>query len=171
MRIGILNLGIAGNTATLPPKIAGKINMAAILEPGPNRFDRDVLQQTNLRTVIIALGSNDLRVLEPDVEAIKAGIQKIVDRTHEAGARALLATIPPSTMGSIDVNNNDKRRAINDWIRDHPDIEGWLPFDETLCDPKDVDSLQKQYDLDGDNIHPEDAGRRALADSIPLELL
>lgn len=171
MRVGVLNMGIAGNTVTLPPTIEKKVNLAFLLETGPVRFERDVLQQTNLRSVIIALGSNDLRVLEPNVEAVKEGLQQMVDRSHEVGARVLLATIPPSTMGGPNVSHNDERRAINDWIRSHPGIEGWLPFDETLRDPEDVDSLQKQYDLDGDNIHPEDAGRQALADSIRLDLL
>jgi lysophospholipase L1-like esterase len=171
MRIGILNMGVAGNTVTLPPKTGNETNLVFLLETGPERFDRDVLQQTNLRSVIIALGSNDLRLVEPNIEAIKAGIQQMVDRSHEAEAKVLLATIPPSTMLDLNVSHNDDRRAINDWIRNHQGIEGWLPFDETLRDPEDVDSLQKQYDLDGDNIHPEDAGRRALADSIRLDLL
>jgi len=171
MRIGVHNLGISGNTVTLPPLIEKIDNLVFLLETGPERFARDVLQQTNLRSVIIALGGNDLRAPEPNVEAVKAGIQQMVDCGHEAGARVLLATIPPSTIVSPKLSHNDERRAINDWIRNHPGIEGYLPFDETLRDSEDVDSLQERYDLDGDNIHPENAGRQALADSIQLDLL
>ncbi|MBN1652820.1 MAG: hypothetical protein JXA30_03510 [Deltaproteobacteria bacterium] len=169
--LGVLNAGISGNTVSLPPETEDKGNLAFLLETGPERFDRDVLQQTNVRTAIIALGGNDLRFVEPNTDAIIAGIQNMVDRGHLGGIRVLLATIPPSTMGSEQESHNDDRRKINDWIRNNQDIEGWLPFDETLRDPENLDALQKQYDLDADNIHPEDAGRRALAAAIPLELL
>ncbi|MBN1653914.1 MAG: hypothetical protein JXA30_09075 [Deltaproteobacteria bacterium] len=167
--MGVINMGLSGNMITTLSETS--TNMAVLLEAAPIRFDRDVISQTNVRTVIISMGINDLRVSEMNPEAIIDGLQQMVDKAHRVGLRVLIATIPPGALDGCSPGGDDKRRRVNDWIRNHTSIEGWLPFDETLRDPDDIDSIMEEYDTDGDNIHPDIVGKRAMANAVPLELL
>jgi lysophospholipase L1-like esterase len=169
IRMGILNMGVSGNTVTGFTKVTGGI--ASFQLTGPERFHRDVVDQTMVRTVIICLGGNDLRFAETDPEGVISGLQDMVDQGHAAGIRVLLATIPPSTSDVNNPDGDDKRRIVNEWIRNQEGIEGWILFDEALRDPTDPDRIQTRYDPDGDNVHPDDTGRQALAAAVSLDML
>lgn len=167
--LGVLNMGIAGNTVIHPPE--SQANNALLILTGPLRFQRDVLQQTHVRTVIIFLGGNDLRGGFADIDDITAGIQDMIDQGHEAGLRVLVATQPPGSNAESDQHMDEHRRTMNEWIRNHKGIEGWLPFDEFLRDPKNVNLLRAEYNGDGKNIHPGDAGKHAIANAVLLDFL
>lgn len=55
---------------------------------GTHRFDRDVLSVTGAKTVIIALGINDVQQFpqEPDPERIIAGLRALTERAHAQGS-------------------------------------------------------------------------------------
>jgi lysophospholipase L1-like esterase len=59
---------------------------------------------------------------------------------------------------------------VNEWIRTSGAFDGVIDFDETMRDPERPEYLLDAYDC-GDNLHPNDAGYKAMADSIDLGLL
>jgi lysophospholipase L1-like esterase len=62
------------------------------------------------------------------------------------------------------------RDAVNDWIRTSGEYDAVADFDRALADPADPDRLNPAYD-GGDGLHPNDAGMRAMAQTIDLDEL
>jgi len=171
--IAVLNAGIGGNCL-----------LAQCL--GPNalaRFNRDVLAQTGVRWVIVFEGVNDLGSLtmhgpvspvahQEMVQRILEGYRQIIERAHAHGIEVIGATITP--FGESDYYHPDAATladldAINAWIRAPGHFDAVLDFNKVLADPADPQRLQPGWDS-GDHLHPNPAGYRALADSIPLSL-
>jgi lysophospholipase L1-like esterase len=79
LSIGVLNLGISGN----------RLLVNGSGESAENRFERDVLQQSNVRWVIFSddpindLGSRP----SPSGEALIAALQRLIARAHEKNIR------------------------------------------------------------------------------------
>ena len=62
-----------------------------------------------------------------------------------------------------------KRQAINRWIRTSGAYDAVIDFDEVLRDPTHPTRLAPEYDS-GDHVHPNDRGYRAMAEAIDLRL-
>ncbi len=62
------------------------------------------------------------------------------------------------------------RQAVNDWIRTGGAFDAVIDFDEVVRDPRQPTRLLPAFDA-GDNLHPNDDGLRAMAESIDLALL
>jgi lysophospholipase L1-like esterase len=58
---------------------------------------------------------------------------------------------------------------VNDWIRTGGVVDGVIDFDKTTRDPAKPTWFNPAYDS-GDHLHPKDAGYKAMADSIDLNL-
>jgi lysophospholipase L1-like esterase len=171
--VGILNLGIGGNRVLLDGV-------------GPNalaRFDRDVLAQPNVRTLIVLEGVNDLGSLTRDgpvtptmhdelVERLTQAYAQIINRAHQHGLRVIGATILPFA-GAISYRPNEQneadRQSVNRWIRKAGHFDDVIDFDRALRDPSAPDHLRPEFDC-GDHLHPSVAGYQAMGDAIPLEL-
>jgi lysophospholipase L1-like esterase len=138
-------------------------------------------------TVIVLEGINDIihpglsAPLEEAVTAAQliAGLQRYVDISHRAGLRILLGTIlpfggcclQPGMTPPIGWAGRDGiRQAVNRWIRSNNLADGTIDFDGTLRDPQQPRRLRPIYDS-GDHLHPNVAGYRAMAGSIPPQLL
>ena len=63
----------------------------------------------------------------------------------------------------------DRRQAVNHWIRTSGAFDAVIDFDAVLRDPSHPARLLPAYDS-GDHVHPNDAGYRAMADAIDLSL-
>ena len=63
-----------------------------------------------------------------------------------------------------------KREAINRWIRTGGAFDGVIDFDAVARDPANPRRLRAEYDK-GDHLHPNDAGYKAMAESVDLGLL
>jgi lysophospholipase L1-like esterase len=61
------------------------------------------------------------------------------------------------------------REAVNNWIRTSGTFDAVLDFDRITRDPANPNRFNPEYDF-GDHIHPNDAGYKAMADSIDLKL-
>lgn len=153
------------------------------------RMDRDVLSQDHVDTVVLMMGINDVgwpgTILVPPGEAaptpeeIIAGYQQIIARAHAHGMKILGATLTPfedafhSWMPLYGFNNPEKeakREALNKWIRTSGAFDGVIDFDALTRDPKNPKHLKPELDS-GDHLHPNDAGYKAMAESIDLKLL
>lgn len=169
--VGVLNQGIGGNHLLTDGN-------------GPNalsRFDRDVLAQTAVRSMIVLEGVNDLGALARTgtatpsdhadlVHRIIAAYQQMITRAHAENLQVIGATITPyvgSNYYHPDAASEADREAVNTWIRTAGHFDAVLDFDKVTRDPAHPERLLPAYDS-GDHLHPSPAGYAAMANSIPL---
>ncbi|MGC5567206.1 SGNH/GDSL hydrolase family protein [Streptomyces sp. FR-108] len=159
-RQGVLNAGVAGNRLLLEGR-------------GPSasaRFDADVLSRTGVRTLIVMEGVNDIKGTpnQTDPAALGAAYRELVRRAHARGIRVVGATITPfGGHGGHAAARERVRRAVNRLIRGGGVFDAVADFDAVVRDPSRPDRLRAAYDP-GDHLHFNDAGMRALADSVDL---
>lgn len=171
--VGILNFGIGGNRV---------LNDGL----GPNalaRFDRDVLAQNGVKTLIVFEGVNDLGTLTLKVpvsaeahaalvDRLIGAYKQIIQRAHAHGMKVLGGTIMPyggSEYYHPTAENEADRQALNAWIRAKGHFDAVIDFDAAVRDPGFPDRLKAAYDS-GDHLHPNPAGYRAMAAAMPLSL-
>jgi lysophospholipase L1-like esterase len=175
--VAVLNQGISGARI-----LTDRMGVNALA-----RFDRDVLRHRHADTVILMMGINDIgwpeSILEPNTpspapEDIIAGYQQLIARAHLHNMRIIGATLTPfedtfkgSPLASYySAAKEQKRQAVNKWIRESGAFDGVIDFDAVVRDPNRPTYVQAAYDS-GDHLHPNDAGYKAMAESIDLRLL
>ncbi|WP_151481058.1 SGNH/GDSL hydrolase family protein [Streptomyces albicerus] len=160
---GVLNAGVAGNRLLLDGR-------------GPSalaRFDADVLSRTGVRTLIVMEGINDIKTVpnQTDPAALGAAYREIVWRAHARGIRVVGATLTPfGGHGAYTEDRERVRQAVNQLIRTSGLFDGVADFDAVVRDSSRPHRMLAAYDP-GDHLHFNDAGMRALADSIDLAAL
>jgi lysophospholipase L1-like esterase len=176
--IGVLNEGIIGNRLLSDRPSLGPAGVA--------RFERDVLAQTAVKYVILALGVND--ILFPDSfipatesvtsEDVISGNRKLIARAHKKGIRAIGTTIPPFENAIFRSPYFDRfytpekekvRQEVNTWVRNGGEFDGVIDFDEVVRDPSHPTQLLPAYDS-GDHLHVNNEGNVAQGNAIALAL-
>ncbi|WP_308924232.1 SGNH/GDSL hydrolase family protein [Janthinobacterium sp. J1-1] len=175
--VAVINAGISG--ARLLADGMGSNALA--------RLERDVLGQPGVRTVIVALGINDIswpgtafdpHGRRPTLEALTAGYRQLTAQARSRGVRVIVATLTPFE-GALpgtplaDYYQPEKealRQRLNAWIRGNASFDAVLDGDALLRDPAHPRRLLPVYDS-GDHLHPGDAGNRALAEAVDLRVL
>jgi lysophospholipase L1-like esterase len=165
---GVVNEGISGNRILHD-------------NAGPNalsRFDRDVLATPGLRFMTVLLGINDIGFggFIP-TEAVSAddiigGYRQLIARAHSRGIRIYGATLTPfDNVGApyFSPAHEVERQAVNAWIRTSGEFDAVIDFDKVVRDPNNPSKMLPAFDS-GDHLHPNDAGYKAMADSIDLRL-
>jgi lysophospholipase L1-like esterase len=165
-KLGVLNLGIAGNRV---------LNDGA----GPNaqaRLERDVLTQTGAKWVVVLEGINDIGFQNffPDqavtAAQIIAGHRQLIARAHALGLKIYGATLTPvEGSGYFGTETEAKRQAVNEWIRTSGEYDAVIDFDLVTRDPERPTRFLPIYDS-GDHLHPSDAGYAAMAEAVNLKL-
>jgi len=197
-QFGVLNEGIIGNRllsdSKSPRQSGGPPPLGPVFaelgialgQSGLERFDRDVVSQSGVTYVIIALGVNDILfpgAFVPATESVTAhdliaGYLRLVSRAHEHGIRAIGTTIPPFEHAAFRDPDFDGfftpekemvRDEVNTWIRNGGECDGVIDFDAAVRDPKHPTQLLPAYDS-GDHLHVNDAGNAAQANAISLRL-
>jgi lysophospholipase L1-like esterase len=178
--VAVLNQGISGAKV-----LADRMGTNALA-----RFDRDVLAQPGVDTVIVMIGINDIgwagaKLLSPhdppaSVERIIAGYRQLIDRAHMHGIKVIGATLTPfedAFKGAFDPladfyspEKEKARQAVNRWIRDSKSFDAVLDFDALVREPKRPARMQAGFSC-ADHLHPSDAGYKKMAESIDLKLL
>lgn len=165
MPVGVVNEGISGN------------RLLSEAAAGPNalaRFDRDVLGQVGVRSVIVLLGINDIgRAPDAPVTArdVIAALQQIAARGHDRGLRMVGGTLLPfEGAGYATAEGEAMRMAVNEFIRNSGAFDAVVDFDAAVRDPGHPARLRAEFDS-GDHLHPNDAGYAAMAEAVDLKLL
>ncbi len=180
--IAVINEGIGGNR--ILHDAAGVSALA--------RFDRDVLAQPGVATLIVLEGINDIgfpRIRFAELKNLPAprenpfasqkvsaeeiidGLKQIIGRARAHGMRVFGGTLTPfEGTNSYDAEGEVIRLEVNKWIRTTDAYDGIFDFDALLRDPAHPSRLQEVYDS-GDHIHPSPAGYKAMAGSISLSRL
>ncbi|WP_406494484.1 SGNH/GDSL hydrolase family protein [Streptomyces sp. NBC_00846] len=162
-RYGVVNTGIAGNR---------------ILRDGRGvrasaRFDRDVLDVAGVKTVVIALGINDVQQFpqETDPQRIADALHSLTRRAHARGLRVVGATLMPyEGYRTWTPARNAVRERVNELIRAGGVFDSFIDFDEAARDPFHPTRLLPAYDS-GDHLHLNDAGYRRLGSRVDLAAL
>jgi len=170
--IAVLNAGISG----------GQLLRDGMGESGLARFGHDVLAVPQVRSVVLALGINDIgwpgstfapgREL-PTVDELAHGYRKLVAQAHARGVRVIGATITPfaGALGGSPIHGYASpekealRQRMNHWIRTSGAFDAVADFDAAVRDPAHPDRLLPAFDS-GDHLHPGDQGYAAMAAAI-----
>jgi lysophospholipase L1-like esterase len=165
----VINSGISGNR---------------VLHPGAGpsaleRFDRDVLDIPGVSAVILTEGINDIGwAFDPDgdtgpltVADIVGAYKQLIARAHARGLRIFAGTLNPYEDAKYYHPEGEVvRAAVNDWIRHGGAFDGVIDFEQAVRDPQHP-TRYRGADQSGDNLHPNDAGYRAMSEAVDLRLL
>ena len=176
-RFGVVNHGISGNQV-----LSDGAGVSALA-----RFDRDVLSVPGVSHVIVFEGVNDLGLgygklegplasimpkpaITPTRDAMVAGYRQLIARAHAKGLKIYGATIAPYEGAAYySAEGNTVRQAINEWLRTSKEFDAVLDFDAAFRDPAHTTQMKREFEA-GDHLHGSDAGYKAVAESVDLNL-
>jgi lysophospholipase L1-like esterase len=166
--LAVVNQGISGNQV-----LRDGAGVSALA-----RFERDVISQPGVKYVMFLEAINDIGTRAgPNAQAgdsfsaadIIAGYKQIVERAHDHGIKVIGCTLTPYEGASYSSEKGEAiREAVNDWIRTSGTLDGMADFEAAVRDPNNP----KRYrsDLTRDNLHSNEAGYKAMADSVDLSV-
>jgi lysophospholipase L1-like esterase len=179
-RVAVVNAGIGGN------RILGRdYSPQQPSSGGPSagaRVERDVLSLSGVSAVIWLEGINDFsRAADATVSSVETGMTEIVKRIRAAipDVRIVGATLT-SALGASGAHGfpeeNEKRQALNQFIRTGGLFDGVADFDKATLDPQ-TGGLRPEFVPEsttggaGDKLHPNRLGYLAMGMAVDLRLL
>jgi lysophospholipase L1-like esterase len=180
-RVAVVNSGIGGNQIVGPADYGPQKPFLG----GPSaraRIDRDVLELSGASAMIWLEGINDFsRNGNASVEAVIDGMKEVVGRIRAKrpqlrvfGATVLTALRSSSAAHGFP-EQDQKRRALNDFIRKSGVFDGVVDFDQVTLDAQ-TGGLKAEFIPEsttggpGDKLHPNRAGYLAMGMAIDLDL-
>ena len=164
--LAVVNEGISGN------RVLGDGAGVSVLA----RFERDVLAQPGIKYLVFMEAINDIggaaRAGGTPVttEEIIAIYKQMIARAHMRGIKVIGATLTPyEGAGYYSEPGEVIRTAVNQWIRTTGLLDGMVDFDLVTRDPENPKKFRPGYNI-RDNLHPNDAGYKAMAESIDLSM-
>ncbi|ARQ89618.1 SGNH/GDSL hydrolase family protein [Stenotrophomonas maltophilia] len=175
--IAVVNAGISG----------GRLLRDGMGESVLARLQRDALDQPGVASVIVLIGINDIswpgtafarNQARPTLAELQAGYRALAEQARRRGVRVVGVTLTPFA-GALpgtpldDYYHPDKdslRQQLNAWLRTDSPFDAVIDLDAALRDPADPSRMAAAYDS-GDHLHPGDAGNRAMAEAVDLEVL
>ncbi len=172
----VANVAISGNRVLSPGM--GEAALA--------RFDEDVLSLPHVKYMIVFEGVNDIgsrfgwKENEPpiagmdqpkiDTAQMIAGYKQLIERAHAKGIKVIGSPIGPYKGASYWTEEGEAgRQAINDWIVHGGAFDAVVRLDTAFADPEDPQTMRDGYHM-GDYLHGNDAGLKAVGESIDLSL-
>lgn len=150
---------------------------------GSVRFPREA-KVSGADTVIIQHGINDIihpvgvevnpfRPWSdlPTADELIAGLRQYVRQAREYGLDVYIGTLLPIYgWRTYEPFRDELRCAVNEWIRQTPEIKGCIDFDKALCDSANPAAFARDYDS-GDHLHPSERAYERMAAEVPEILL
>src|SRR3984893_8642828 len=178
-KIAVVNAGIGGNQVTGP----AEYSPAKPFSGGPSasaRLERDVLSLSGVSAVIWLEGINDFsRNGNAALDTVTAGMRDIAARLRAriAGVRVVGATLTSALNATNAAHGSkeqdDKRRALNAFIKTSGVFDAVADFDAATLDPS-TGEMKAQFIPEsttggpGDKLHPNRAGYLAMGEAIDL---
>jgi len=166
--LAVLNEGIGGNRV-----LHDNTGPSAL-----SRFDRDVLAQAGVKYLVILESINDIGHAQDPVnpydvvsaDDLIAGLSQLATRAHTHGIKVFGATLTPYIGAKYASPAGEQmRQAVNNWIRTTSVLDGFIDFDKATQNPASPSAFGPANDC-GDHLHPNDAGYKAMGESIDLKL-
>jgi lysophospholipase L1-like esterase len=170
-KFSVLNQGISGNRL-----LADGAGVNALA-----RFDRDVLGMSGVRWLMLLEGINDIgqttsaRANAPPqnpvtADELIAAMKQIIERAHAHGIKVIGCTLTPyEGAGYFSDKGEEVRQAVNRWIRTGGAFDAVVDFDKATQDSANLKTFKPAFN-NGDHLHPNDAGYKAMAEAIDLKI-
>lgn len=160
--LGVLNLGIGGNS----------VNGWGNGQNAATRFNRDILDQSGVKYLIIFEGVNDLGCTNDGVRTANeliATYKRMIAKAHSHGIPVYGGTITPFKNHSYYSEQHEIGRGlVNQWIRYSGYFDAVIDFDKTMRNESDTLSLKPT--MQDDYLHPNAAGYKLMGESVDLNL-
>ena len=175
-----VNAGIGGNRlchdASGSPDLG--IHSSVFGNAGYRRFEHDLFETMQPDTILMLEGINDVTHpfqygrpdQVPSAEEFCGHYTEVIRCAHRHGARILIGTIMPENVfaGETWFDHSERlRKEINEWIRTQALSDGVIDFEAVAASP--AGTLKDGFHLD--DLHPNEAGGREMADAVPLSKL
>lgn len=165
------------NIAVLNEGIGGNCVLKKCLGPSAlSRFNRDILNQSGVRWLIILEGINDIggswgkERSEKTANALIAAYQRLIAEAHAKGIKVYGGTLTPFAGSFYDKPGHmEAWKKVNNWIRCSGKFDAVIDFDKALEDPANPMHILPEYDS-GDHLHPSEKGHWKMAQAIDLKL-
>jgi lysophospholipase L1-like esterase len=161
MTVGVLNQGISGND----------FFTNASGDAGLTRFQRDVLDQYNVKWVIISddAVNNLIGGSPPTAARLNDAFTQLTQSAHAAGVKVICSTLTPfEGVSSWTPDIEATREAVNAFVATAASgCDAVLDQAAALGDPSNPPVMLAAYDS-GDHLHPNQAGLQAIANAINL---
>lgn len=162
--VAVLNLGIGGNCV-----LRGGLGPTA-----SKRYERDILQQSGVKYIIIFEGINDLGGSRNGAETAKNLIEaykKMIAEAHAKGIKVFGGTITPFKGNNYYSPDHEAARStVNEWIRTSGEFDAVIDFDKIMRDPNNTEALQSRFLFENDWLHPNAEGYKTMGEGIDLKL-
>lgn len=164
--VGVLNMGVGGNCV-----LKNCLGPAA-----KDRYDRDVINRSGVKWVIIFEAVNDLGSAPDSITAMKVVDDLIVeynimiDKAHTRNIKAFGATITPFGQSFYFTSFREAaRQKLNSWIRTGGNFDAVIDFDKTVRNHEDTISILPELHT-GDFLHLNEAGYKKMGESVDINL-
>jgi lysophospholipase L1-like esterase len=180
-RIAVVNAGIGGNQVAGPAAYSPEKPFSG----GPSataRLERDVLSLSGVSTVIWLEGINDFsKNGNAAVDTVTTGMREIIARLRAGipGVRVIGATLTSALNATNPAHGSkeqdDKRRALNAFIKSSGVFDAVADFDAATLDPASGE-MKAEFIPEsttggpGDRLHPNRAGYLAMGAAIDLKV-
>jgi lysophospholipase L1-like esterase len=181
-KLVVVNAGIGGNQVAGPAEYSAQKPFPGGPSAG-QRLERDVLSLSGVKSMIWMEGINDFsKNGNRDADVVKAEMKAIIERirTQKPNLKIIGATVT-SALGSTSAahgfaEQDTKRQALNDFIRNSGLFDAVIDFDKAILDPQ-TGGMRAEFVPDntlggaGDKLHPNRLGYLAMGLSIDLHML
>jgi len=181
-RVAVVNAGIGGNQVVGPAEYSPQKPFSGGPSAG-QRLERDLLSLSGVSAVIWLEGINDFsKNANASVDAVRSGMQEVVKRIRAKipGVRIVGATLT-SALGSTNAaygspQQDEQRKALNQFIRTGGLFDGVADFDKVTLDPR-TGEMRPEFVPEsttggpGDKLHPNRLGYLAMGMAVDLDAL
>ena len=181
-KLVVVNAGIGGNQVAGPAEYSAQKPFPGGPAAG-QRLERDVLSLSGVKSMIWMEGINDFsKNGNRDADVVKAEMKAIIERirTQKPNLKIIGATVT-SALGSTSAahgfaEQDAKRQALNDFIRNSGLFDAVIDFDKAILDPQ-TGGMRGEFVPDntvggaGDKLHPNRLGYLAMGLAIDLDVL
>ncbi|WP_354700872.1 hypothetical protein DSM112329_01164 [Paraconexibacter sp. AEG42_29] len=157
----VVNAGLSGNSVDCG------VGLGADGPDGVDRFDRDVLDVSGVRTVFLFAGTNDL-ANGCTFAQLRGALRGLADRARGRGLDVIAATLNVRDDLHYTAAAKADRLRLNDWIRTSGTFEHHVDFERAVSTADG--RRDPRYD-DPDGIHLNPAGYRRLGEAVDLAVL